>query len=171
MKGVGKHIDINCLPSVLERSSINRVALVRLFCVCRNDFNHSSSVATKDRLIRTYVHSFNFIGDLNSIEYLQALLYLPFLRAKYTDGNIPQDLQRELLMTSQWKQKGRQLVLYRPNDLLTSDILLQDEDIDLVFRRAIHFNIDKCWLRALDEDLHDVSCDASVEFEENGAII
>lgn len=53
----------------------------------------------------------------------------------------------------------------------TCDILPQDEDLDLVFRRAVLFNDQMYWRRCLESDLTDIVGDKSNRYLEDGKIL
>lgn len=55
------------------------MALGRLLCVCGNDFIHGISVATAQKLIRTFFHNHELIGDLNSFQSIKVLIYSAFV--------------------------------------------------------------------------------------------
>lgn len=56
IKGHGKYVDIMALINTLSRRGIDPLSLARLYCISGNDFNHSSDVATVERLVKTYLN-------------------------------------------------------------------------------------------------------------------
>lgn len=152
IKVYGKHIDIKALLSGLERCTLDPLAMVRLFCISGNDYNHSCNVATVDRLVRSYVKWHHIIGDLNTPESFKALFYFSFVRATYPDGSIPSELSQYTTMSKDWRQKAREYIVCHQSATSSADVLPQDCDIEMVYRRAVVFNVNLYWKKAIERD-------------------
>lgn len=149
VKGKGRYWDINAILRSVQANEIDPLALARLYCIHGNDFNHSIEGATTERLVYTYLRWHGIIGDLSTRESVFSLLYHTFLQTVQPKGVIPHELNAHQVMSSEWRLQIRKLIVCSPTVTSTSRLLPQDEDLDLLYRRAIIFNILEYWGKTL----------------------
>lgn len=171
VKGTGKCFDIGALLEGLDARGIDPFSMARLYCLCGNDFNHSSEFATIDRMVSTYLQWHREVGNLSTLVSVQTLFYFCFLRAVRSDGMTPNELEGLVVMSPDWRKKARELIVCRTSARTTAHILPQDTDLELVLRRAVEFNSRLYWERMLEIDLTGITCDESVGYNPDGSML
>lgn len=146
-------------------------AVIRLYCLSGNDFNNGTNNASVDKLLKTYIQWRQKVGDLSSLDSVLTLYYLCFLRTVRTDGCIPTELETSSFMSSQWRIKARRLIASSTRTKTTYDVLPQDEDIGLHYRRAVQLNCKTYWMKTLHEDLTNLPCHKGLGYIEDGSIM
>ena len=146
---IGHHYaDILRLKELLELSDLQYLAVARLYCIARNDFNPGCCVASNIFLVKAYVRYSNWIGDLSSVESVQKLFYAAFLLNLGGERKkIPIDLLNDemTLFSQDWRLLARKYVLFHAGTRNSSQIIPQDEDLHLVYLRACARNIEQYW--------------------------
>lgn len=128
-----KFIDIKKLRATLLRNGVTPLQFVRLFCLSGNDFCAGCSVATPKTLLRTFLKHKEAIGDLSNEENVRRLYYAAFV-VRYSPGTRLPPSQLPIFSVA-WCVESRTTIAYRTQTKSACQLLPQDDDNDLQFRR------------------------------------
>ncbi len=167
----GKHYDIENLKAKIDASGVSCRAIARLYCISGNDFNHACQVATSSVLISAYLQWYSRIGELDSPESVAMLFYVSFLSTVVSAEQMKCFMLADDLFSERWKSAARETICTSKSTVSTSRVLPQDEDIALVYRRAVLFNVSLYWGRTLQPRLIDIPCDIETGYTPDGYII
>lgn len=155
----------------LNDTHLDAQSLVRLYCISGNDFNHSLNVSTTDHLIRTYLRWNKLIRKLETCLCVLSLFYMAFLGAAKIDGEMTSELKAFDFMSREWKERVRENICCGPPVKTTFHLLPQDNDLELVYRRSVLFNVELYWVRCVQPEHIKIPYNVNERYKDDGKIL